>query len=55
MRRTEFGYIAGGCFAAALTCGFFMGRAEEWLVLSLGLFLLVAAPGAVILRQARRA
>jgi hypothetical protein len=55
MRRTWFARIAGGCFAGALACGFFMGRPEEWLVLSLGLFLLVAAPGFVILRQARRA
>lgn len=55
MRRRWFACVAGGCLAAALTCGYFMGQPEEWLVLSSGLFLFVAAPGVAILRQARSA
>jgi hypothetical protein len=54
-RRLTFGFIAGGCYAAAILCGFFMGQAEEWLVLALGLFTLVAAPGIALVHQARNA
>jgi hypothetical protein len=36
-----------------LACGFFIGQPEEWLVLSLGLLALVAAPGFVVVHQAR--
>jgi hypothetical protein len=52
-RRTWFALVAGGCFVATLACGAFMGRPEEWMVLSLGLFVLVAAPGYAMVRGAR--
>src|SRR5262245_6123395 len=54
-RRPAFALVAAGCYAWALGCGLFMGLAEEWLLLALGLFLLVAAPGSIIVRQARPA
>ena len=52
-RRTQSGFIASGCFAGAILCGVFMGMPGEWLVLALGLYLLVALPGALMVRQAR--
>jgi hypothetical protein len=52
-RRFAFAVMAAGCNSAALACGFFIGQPEEWLVLSLGLFALVAAPGFVVVHQAR--
>jgi hypothetical protein len=52
-RRAWFALVAIGCSATAVMCGFLIGTNEEWLVLSLGLFALVAVPGFVILRQAR--
>jgi hypothetical protein len=52
-RRTWFALVAIGCSVTAVMCGFLIGTHEEWLVLSLGLFALVAVPGFVILRQAR--
>ncbi len=55
MRRGWFALIAGGCFAAAVACGWVLGTPAEWLVLSGGLFVLVAAPGAFIAWQARAA
>jgi hypothetical protein len=54
-RRTWFALVAIGCSATAVACGFLIGTREEWLVLTLGLFALVAVPGFVILRQARGA
>jgi hypothetical protein len=54
VRRGWFALVAGGCFAAALACGWFFGRSEEWLVLSVALLVLVATPGAVIMHQARK-
>jgi hypothetical protein len=54
-RRWAFALIAAGCYAAALGCGLLMGQPGEWLVLSLGLFLFVAIPGIVVVRQARAA
>jgi hypothetical protein len=51
--HTQQGCIALGCFAGAILCGVFMGMPEEWLVLASGLFLLVALPGALMVRQAR--
>ncbi len=50
-RRTWFALVAIGCSAAAIACGFLIGTHEEWLLLSLGLFALVAVPGFVILRR----
>jgi hypothetical protein len=52
-RRLAFALVAAGCYTAALACGFFMGQPEEWLLLSLGLWALVAAPGFAIVRRAR--
>lgn len=52
-RRFAFALVAAGCYAVALACGFFAGQPEEWLVLSLGLFTLVAAPGFALVHQAR--
>jgi hypothetical protein len=52
-RRLAFALVAAGCYTVALACGFFMGQPEEWLLLSLGLLTLVAAPGFVIVRRAR--
>jgi hypothetical protein len=53
-RQTWFALVAGACFLAAIACGFVMGSQNAWLVLALGLLLLVALPGAAIVRQARR-
>jgi hypothetical protein len=52
-RRLAFALVAAGCYTVALACGFFMGQPEEWLLVSLGLLTLVAAPGFVIVRRAR--
>ncbi len=49
-RRRAFAFNAAASYVAALLCGVVMGRPEEWLVLAGGLFLLVAAPGAGMLR-----
>jgi hypothetical protein len=51
-RRSWFGIVAGGCYVAAFFGGLTMGSPTEWLTLSVGLFALVAAPGAVLLREA---
>jgi hypothetical protein len=53
-RRLTFALAAAGSFAAAVLCGALMGRPEEWLVLSGGLLLLLAVPGALIVRSAAR-
>jgi hypothetical protein len=52
-RRAWFALVAAGCFAAVVACGWVMGTAAEWLVLGLGLFVVVALPGAAIVRLAR--
>jgi hypothetical protein len=54
-RRIAFALVAAGCHLVSLACGFSMGRPQEWLVLSLGLFTLVAAPGFALVWHARRA
>lgn len=54
-RRPIFAVSAAASYLAAILCGLVMGRPEEWLVLAGGLFLLVAAPGAGLLRAGRRA
>jgi hypothetical protein len=50
------GWFAGvsvGCFAAAIAEGLLYRSPHQWLVLSIGLFLLVGLPGLVILNKAR--
>ena len=54
-QRLAFAFVAAGCYVVAVACGFSMGRPEEWLILSLGLFTLVAAPGFALVRRARSA
>jgi len=49
--RRWYGVTIAG--AAAVACGLLMGTPAEWLVLAVGLFALVGAPGVVIVRQAR--
>jgi len=53
-RRAWFAFVAAGCFATTIACGFVMGRPEEWLVLAAGMICLVAVPAAVLLRQGTR-
>jgi hypothetical protein len=53
MKRAWFAFIAVGCYLVALLCGFTMGSTWEWLILSFGLFLLVAVPGVVMWREAK--
>ncbi len=53
-RRGWYAWVATGCFAAAVATGALMGSPHEWLVLSIGLFVLVALPGLAILRRARQ-
>ena len=52
-RRAGFGFVAAGCFAVAVAEGALMSSPGQWLVMSIGLFVLVAVPGVVILRQSR--
>lgn len=52
-RRAWFGFVAAACFIAAVGCGGLMGRAEEWLLVAIGLFVLGALPGLAIVREAR--
>jgi hypothetical protein len=52
-RTVWLGGIAGGCFATVIGMGLVMGAPSEWLLLSTGLFLWVAVPGAVIMHQAK--
>ena len=54
-RTAWFALAALGCFAAAVAEGALMGDAGQWLVSSLGLFVLVAVPGFAIMRAARAA
>ena len=51
-RRAWYGAIAAACYVMAFLCGLVMSSPTEWLVLSLGTFALVAAPGAVMWREA---
>jgi hypothetical protein len=53
VRRRWLALVAVGCFAAVVACGWLMGTPEEWLLLSVGLFVLVAMPGVVMVRQSR--
>ena len=52
-RLAWFAWMGLGCSIAALAAGASIGSPHQWLVLSLGLFLLVGAPGIVIFRAAR--
>jgi hypothetical protein len=52
-RRPWFVFVAIGCFAAIIACGLVMGEPQEWLVLAIAMILLVATPGAAMIRQSR--
>jgi hypothetical protein len=52
-RRAWFAGVAIGSFATALLSGLSIPSPYEWAVLAFGLFLWVAAPGIVIVQQAR--
>jgi len=52
-RVNGFAFIAAGCFAAAIAEGLLYRSPQQWLVLSIGLFLLVGLPGVVMLKKAR--
>ena len=52
-RMAWFGWVSFGCFIAAIAEGFLYRTPHQWLVLSVGLFLLVGLPGVAILRKAR--
>lgn len=52
-RLSWFAWISAGCFAAAIAEGLLYRSPHEWLVLSIGLFLLVGLPGLVILKKAK--
>jgi hypothetical protein len=52
-RLNWFAWISTGCFAAAIAEGLLYKSPHQWLVLSVGLFLLVGLPGLVILKKAR--
>jgi hypothetical protein len=54
-RRAWCALVAAGCMAASIGEGALMGAPEQWLLLSAGLFGLVAAPGFAILRLSRAA
>jgi hypothetical protein len=51
-RKAWFAWVTLGCLTTAVACGALMGSPDEWLALSIGLFAMVAAPGAAIVRQA---
>jgi hypothetical protein len=52
-RRAWFAGVAIGSFATAVLSGLSIPSPHEWAVLAFGLFLWVAAPGIVIVHQAR--
>src|SRR5579862_4647982 len=52
-RLSWFGAVSLGCFAGAVLEGLLYRSPHQWLVLSIGLFVLVGVPGLVILRKAR--
>ena len=53
-RSLQLVLVAAGCFATALAATALIKAPEAWLVLAAGTLLLVAGPGAVIIRRARR-
>jgi Na+/H+-translocating membrane pyrophosphatase len=52
-RLTWFAWVSAGCFAAAIAEGLLYRSPHQWLVLSIGLFLMVGLPGLMILNKAR--
>jgi hypothetical protein len=54
-RRAAYGAVALGCLAAALASAALIGSAAQWLVLAAAFALVIALPGAAIVRHARRA
>ena len=52
-RLNWFAWISAGCFLAAIGEGLLYRTPHQWIVLSIGLFLLVGVPGLVILKKAR--
>lgn len=52
-RLSWFAWVSTSCFAAAIAEGLLYKSPHQWLVLSIGLFLLVGAPGLAILKKAR--
>jgi hypothetical protein len=52
-RMSWFAWVSTGCFAAAIAEGLLYKSPHQWLVLSIGLFLLVGLPGLAILKKAR--
>lgn len=53
-RRLWHGLVALGCFATAVTAAALVKSPETWLVMSAGLFLFLAGPGAAIMLRAGR-
>lgn len=54
-RRMRFAWVALGCYLVALGSGLLSGRPSEALLTAVALWVLVALPGLMILRQARAA
>jgi hypothetical protein len=54
LRIGWFALVSAGCFAASVAEGLLYGTPHEWLVLSVGLFVLVGLPGLAIFMKARR-
>jgi len=52
-RDRWFGLVAAGCFAVAAASAALVRAPESWLVMAAGLLLLLALPGAMIVRKAR--
>jgi hypothetical protein len=55
MRRGWMKGVAIGAYLTALACAWFVDQPAAWLLFGLGLLGLLAAPGAVLMRQSQRA
>jgi hypothetical protein len=55
VRTGWFALVSAGCFAAAVGEGLLYRTPHQWLVLSIGLFVLVGLPGLAIFNKARAA
>jgi hypothetical protein len=55
MRRGWMKVVAAGAFLVGLACAWFVDQPTGWLLFGVGLLALLAAPGAVLMRQARQA
>jgi hypothetical protein len=53
LRLGWFALVSAGCFVAAVAEGLLYRTPHQWLVLSIGLFVLVGLPGLAILKKAR--